>query len=94
VPICGQGSGIIRADKAPLLVTFASAKLPASSNTEESRWCRNCRGIGTVSSSMLGALVLGVLNLPALADGVSGVVSSCHGALTSRSGVPVDSSCG
>lgn len=63
VPICGQGSGIIRADKAPLRVTFASAKLPASSSTEESRWCRSCHGIGTVSGSMRGALVLGVPNL-------------------------------
>src|ERR1035437_2874602 len=34
------------------------------------------------------------VNLPALTDGASGVVSSCHAAVTLRSGVPVGSACG
>ena len=77
----------------------AGSDLPRTSQRETmgARWgSSTCRAQGPFAIAVGDRFAnkSSRVNLPALKDGVSGVVSSCHAALTLRSGVPVDSGCG
>ena len=67
----------------------------AGHGCQGSGWVFPADGTGRSAGVLLpGVVVTQAVNLPALTDGASGVVSSCHAAVTLRSGVPVGSACG